>query len=505
MKPLVLLLVLLAWPAIAGAQETEAPEGTVVKHAEVSGLDFGRLSPGLRQSIEALNGKPLNRKEVSELATRIEQEHPDVVVAFRAIAQGGESRVVFLVARIDQHPKLEANINSRYVVESVDITGAPDDRVNPELRDDLQKLVGNQLDPDEADRLNRRLETALPGHDVRRRISRGSVRGRIRVLFEVTEGESLRWLHFTPSRSKLIVHDEQGWSGVLDIPIGGRDHRVTLNLVGSNADDLIEEYSGFGIRLESRRVVSERLGFGLELSRMGQSWEQVTLDAVAADPRIPQAYETRTTITPLVTFALTRHVRVSGGISASELEPLEELESAADSVDERMTTSLLAGLAYEQHWEGSPSSHSLAVAFALRSATDALASDLVYKRYFGQASYEYRRGRSAILVSGLAGRTTGEPPLFERFALGDSLTLRGWDKYAIAPAGAERMLHGSVEYRHSVFAVFLDAGSLWNRDTDRKVRTSTGFGIQVAGAFLTLAFPLNDDELETTFMMGVRF
>ena len=98
--------------------------------------------------------------------------------------------------------------------------------------------MGNQLDSDEPDRLNGRLRTALPGYDIRSTISRGSQRGRIKVVFEVTEGEALRWLRFTPTRSKLIFHENQGWSGVLDIPMGGRDHRVTLNLVADNADDL---------------------------------------------------------------------------------------------------------------------------------------------------------------------------------------------------------------------------------------------------------------------------
>jgi hypothetical protein len=502
MRPLALLLVLLTVPAVARAQETEAPEGTIIKHAEVSGLDFARLSPGLRQSIEALSGKPLDRKEVGELATRIEQEHPDTVVAFRAIAQGGEARVVFLVARINQDPELEANINARYVVESAEIAGVPEGRVSADLRDEVQKLVGNRLDSDEAERLDRRLERALPGHEVRRRISRGTERGRVKVVFEVSEGESLRWLHFAPSRSKLIFHEDQGWSGVLDIPMGGRDHRVTLNLVADNADDLIEEYSGYGIRLESRKVASERLGFSLELSRMHQDWEQATLDALAVNSRIPDAYETRTTITPVLTFALTRRLRVSGGVSATELEPLDSVEAT----DSRMATSVLASLGYQHDWESGPSSHSFDATFALRSATDALDSDLLYKRYFGQASYEYRRGRSSIFVSGLAGRITGEAPLFERFAIGDSLTLRGWDKYEIAPAGADRVLHASIEYRHRVFAVFLDAGSLWDRDTDRRARLSTGFGIHAGDAFfLTLGFPLNSDGLGTTFMMGVRF
>ena len=76
----------------------------------------------------------------------------------------------------------------------------------------------------------------------------------------------------------------------------------------------------------------------------------------------------------------------------------------------------------------------------------------------------------------MAGGITGTAPLFERFTLGDSMTLRGWDKYDIAPAGGDRMFHTSIEYRYTGVALFLDAGSVWDAGTERKVRVSTGFG-----------------------------
>jgi hypothetical protein len=68
------------------------------------------------------------------------------------------------------------------------------------------------------------------------------------------------------------------------------------------------------------------------------------------------------------------------------------------------------------------------------------------------------------------------------------------------------VLYGSVEYRLHVFAVFLDAGSVWDQNTDRQARLSTGFGVHAGDVFfMTLGFPLNSDGLDTTFMIGVRF
>jgi outer membrane protein assembly factor BamA len=95
-------------------------------------------------------------------------------------------------------------------------------------------------------------------------------------------------------------------------------------------------------------------------------------------------------------------------------------------------------------------------------------------------------------------------PGYERFSLGDSRTLRGWNKYDIAPAGGDRMFHASLEYRYDLLALFLDSGSVWNDGTARQARFSTGVTYQPGPLFFTLGFPLNTDELRAVFTMGFR-
>ena len=143
--------------------------------------------------------------------------------------------------------------------------------------------------------------------------------------------------------------------------------------------------------------------------------------------------------------------------------------------------------------------------YQLRAAVEGLDSDLVYKRHIGQARYQFEQGRSTAIASLSLGYISGDAPLFERFSLGNSSTLRGWDKYDIAPLGGERMFHSSVEYRYWHVAVFFDTGSVWDRNTNSKVRYSTGFGIHSDNSFLTVGFPLNSDDAGATFMAGVRF
>jgi hypothetical protein len=501
MRTLALLFTLLGLPLIAAyAQDTDAPEGAIIDAAEVSGFPLNDLSPGLRQDITALVGTALSRERLNELASRIEEEQPEVVAAVRSVSRpDGKARVIFLVARISDDTHLSENINARYLVESVEIEGPASD-VSQQLRDDLQKLVGRRLDTEEADRLTDRLESELPGRDVARRISKGSQTGTIRVVFEIIEEP---WIRFVPPRSKLVYHAEQGWSGVLDIPMTGSRsrHRFTAGVVFNDIDDLIEEYSGFRLAFESRMIGTERLGARLEFSRYNQSWEDATLTALSSSPGIPEPYRNRLTFEPTATFAFNPNVRIYGGVS------LTELESLMQSPRSQMANAWIAGISADHLWTSRNDVRQRAEAsYQLRAAVDGLGSDLFYKRHIGQVRYQFDQRKSTALASLSLGYISGDAPLFERFSLGNSSTLRGWDKYDIAPVGGERMFHSSVEYRYYNIAVFFDTGSVWDRSTDSRIRYSTGFGIHGDNFFLTLGFPLNaDDGSGPIFMTGVRF
>jgi Omp85 superfamily domain len=501
MRTLALLLVLLGLPLLpANAQEADAPEGAVIDTVEMSGFSLDDLSPGLQKDINSLVGAPLSRERLTELAARIEEEQPEVVAAVRSVARpDGKVRVVFLVGRISDDTSLAENINARYLVESVDLEGAPAE-VSQQLRDDLQKLVGRRLDTDEAERLQEQLEDELPGREVSRRISKGSKPGTIRLVFEVFETP---WIRFAPTRSKLVYHAQQGWSGVLDIPMSGSRsrHRFTAGAVFNDIDDLIEEYSGFRLAFESRQIGTERLGVRFEFSRYNQTWEDATFSALPLNPGIPELYRNRLTFEPTATFAFNPSVRVNAGVSISELESL------ANSPSSQMANAWIAGISADHEWRSERDIRQKAEAsYQLRAAVEGLDSDLFYKRHIGQARYQFDQGRSTAVASLSLGYISGDAPLFERFSLGNSSTLRGWDKYDIAPLGGERMFHSSVEYRFWHVAVFFDTGSVWDRNTESRVRYSTGFGIHNENFFLTLGFPLDSDvDSGPIFMTGVRF
>jgi len=96
MRTVALLLAVLGCaPLPATGQEIDAPEGALIESATVSGSSFDQLSPGLRSDISALEGTPLDRAKAAALATRIEEEQPEMVAAVRAVAPpGGATRVI---------------------------------------------------------------------------------------------------------------------------------------------------------------------------------------------------------------------------------------------------------------------------------------------------------------------------------------------------------------------------------------------------------------------------
>jgi hypothetical protein len=504
MRPLSLLLFIVVlcapWQA-ARAQDVEPRDGAIIESVELSGLPRDSLSPGLRRELDTLTGEPLDRQRLSEIAARIEGEHPDVVAAVRYVARpDGQARVIFLVARISDEPDLAENINTRYTVEGVEIRGIDESKISRSLRDRVHALVGRRLDHDEAEELRDLLEDEHPGYSVDRSISRGTERGRINVVFEFNEREGTRWIPFAPTRSKFVYHSEQGWTGGLDIPMGGRNHRVTAGFAFSNNDDLVEEYSGIHVAFESRKLATDRLGARVEIARFNNTWREPTLFALAADPAIPEPYRTRLTVEPLVTFAPTPYVRVTGGVS------LSELESLMHAPDSHNANAVVTRVDYDQRWYQTRNvMQRVEASYELRTSAEALESDLSYRRHLGKVRYRYSHRHNTVIADVAFGGITGNAPLFERFTLGDSSTLRGWNKFDIAPAGGDRLFNSSLEYRYHAIGAFLDAGSVWNHNGEMRFRLSSGFGVQHDNVFVTLAFPLNADDLNVTFTMGVRF
>ena len=82
--------------------------------------------------------------------------------------------------------------------------------------------------------------------------------------------------------------------------------------------------------------------------------------------------------------------------------------------------------------------------------------------------------------------------------------MRGYNKFSIAPRGANRITHGSVDYRWRLFQAFYDAGSI---DTNTATALqSAGVGIRKDNIQLAVAFPLRaGGRIDPIFLIGVNF
>ena len=347
--------------------------------------------------------------------------------------------------------------------------------------------------------MKRILQAELADYDIGHSVSRGEETGRLLVIFHARRTERSRWIPFRAEQSKLLYHEDQGWSTVLNLQMSGGSHMFTVGLIGWNNDDLVEEQSGFRVQFQAREAGTKRLGVGLDLAWLDQDWRSATLDALAVTPGSPRPYDNRLTVEPWVTLALAPRLTVSGGFSASELDPLGGIGPG-----ERVNAGV-ATVAYSRSWRTDPARHEVDTSYQWRKATRSLDSDASYTRHFGKVRYQLEHGRNTFIASALLGRISGQAPLFERFVLGDSTTLRGWDKYDIAPAGADRVFHQSVEYRYRGFAYFFDSGSLWSEGEPIKVRLATGVGFHSKHFFVTFGVPLNAGDLSGKFITGVRF
>ena len=134
-----------------------------------------------------------------------------------------------------------------------------------------------------------------------------------------------------------------------------------------------------------------------------------------------------------------------------------------------------------------------------------LASDFVYGRHHWGLRYELTHGKHMVTDDVSMGVLTGRAPLFERYYLGNSTTLRGWNKYEIDPLGGNRMVHNSVEYRYGVFQIFYDAGAVWDSGQPAVVRHSIGTGLRQGPLFVAVAFPVREGHVDPIFMVGMNY
>jgi hypothetical protein len=409
--------------------------------------------------------------------------------------------LVFVVlvpaAALARAPQDEPNVNTRYPVESVLITGVDASRVSQALRDDVQKLVGSRYDPDATDALADRLRSELRRYTVVVKVKRGDQADHVKIVFEATRVYERT---FEIAMSQLLYTTTDDFSATL-LPSFETHHNYFSFGLTSNADDLLERNMGVLLRYEHRRVGTDRLQVGLEYDYFHPSFEPETEAALLVNPQVPGIYRTREVFAPSISLLPIPDIKLTFGASFQtvQMQYPEPYDQAANALT-------FAAQFRRQIGPTRGVRHAIGADYKVRNATPGIESDFVYTRQLVAADYTATVGRHHLFGGHFqGGHISGQPLLFERFVLGNSLTLRGWDKFDVAPLGGTRLAYGSLEYRYRPFELFYDFGAVWDERQDPDVRHSVGFGLRWRnGFFMSLGVPLRYHGVTPVFMIGVR-
>lgn len=383
------------------------------------------------------------------------------------------------------------NVNSRYTVESVQVVPDGNSRLSPGLRQDLQKLVGGKFDPVALASLSGRIRRELNARMVLHRLARGAEPNHIKVVFEIVQRKS-----FELSATHLAYESRQGLSGALEATFHRGSHSVAAAVV-SDTDELLERFTGYRLRYDRVTLGTSRFAFGMDLESYHDQWDESTQSHAAAEPGL--LYRTRMNLQPAVTFRIARGLTFNSGVS------LQHFETQFPAARTEAANSLVNTLRYRRSWEASDASQTLDAAYSLRAATRILDSDYVYARHLVSARYEWRTRRSGVKLRGMAGSIAGQAPLFERFALGDSTTLRGWNKYDLTPLGGNRMAYASAEYSYRMLHGFYDTGAVWNLGQTADVKHALGGGVHSGNLYFSVGFPVGVGRMQPIFLMAMNF
>ncbi len=386
------------------------------------------------------------------------------------------------------------NVNSRYIIERVDVSGLDDRAISTRVLEQIRKLKGERFSQAAIDDLIKLIRSELHATRVTQTVLRGSQPDHVRVVLEAQS----RTVRFEANVPHFVYQSKQGWSAGAEgaIQVGTSTFGVGVR---SDGDELIERFAGVNARYENRRLGSNRLGFRFDFENYHQQWNQATLDAVRG-PDMPGIYRNRRSLNPTLTVALAPPLTLYLGAS------FDSLETQYPAARNESSNALVSTLRYHRRMEDSNSNkHDLDASYNLRAAANLLGSDFVYTRHRWNLGYTLLHGRHTALIRFTSGLITGRAPLFERYVLGNSSTLRGWNKWEIDPAGGNRMVHNTVEYRYRVFEVFYDTGSIGNRGQKATVRNSLGVGLRRNVFSLAVAFPLRANRFEPMFMVGMNY
>jgi outer membrane protein assembly factor BamA len=407
----------------------------------------------------------------------------------------------------DEERAADLNVNSRYTVESISFTDEHHYRLSNSALDEMHRLIGARLNTEALNRLARKICGEVRAHQVTFKVARGGAPESVKVLLTVDKGVG----NFDLSIPQFSFNSRQGWTGMGQAATSVGANQFTFAML-SDGDTLTERFAGLQAKF-ARPIGSDGIRVGFEFDAYHVQYNPATLAALDNSSSITSsslgagAYSSRLNFEPSATFVLASPLTLSVGLG------FEELKGDLTAARSESANAVINSLRYHQRWEDSDATkQELDAGYSLRAATKLLGTDLAYTRHYWKLRYAYVRDRQSVEVKLAAGAIFGQAPLFERFSLGDSSMLRGWNKYDIDPLGGNRLAYGSVTYGYRMARVFYDAGSVWDQGRAAEARQSIGAGVVTGLGFLqkdafliALAFPFRQGHVDPVLVAGMNF
>ncbi|HXP85117.1 MAG TPA: BamA/TamA family outer membrane protein [Bryobacteraceae bacterium] len=411
----------------------------------------------------------------------------------------------------DPQEALEAlNVNARYTIESVHLMGAKMVHLSKPLRGELDQVVGQKVDHSRLDKIAEQIKKELHVSDVSVKVEKGATPEHVKVDFEI---KNSRKQDFDLNVARFLYNSKLGWTGEgrATTHIGG--NAFNFGLV-DDGDALTERFAGIRAGFERDKVGTDRLRLRFDFASYHDQWSPATLAAAGPSSEMASGpsdiYRTRQSFSPVATLVLAEPLEFSFGTDFARFRPPAGYAGASAKTES--SNAVVSTLRYHRRWGSAPDSdkdsdgQDLRASYTVRAGTHVLESDPAYTRHLAEARYKYRRGHSAIAIGFLAGRITGIAPLFERFTAGNSVILRGWDRYQLDPLGASHIVHGSLDYTWRGFLAFYDTGAVWDRKPEREQKQSLGVGFKAKDGFqLAMAFPVRAGRAIPVFIAGLNF
>src|SRR5258708_4240956 len=160
------------------------------------------------------------------------------------------------ISRAQITPVVNINVNSGYIVESIEVSGNDEFTLSKGIHEQIQNLVGENLDPSSLDELSERIRKEIHAKTVTYRIGRGDQPDQVKVNFEVTR----RSVALEVNVPKFVYHSTQAWTGVVEGVTGYGSSGVTFRLLSDN-DQLGERNTGILAPYEKKRLGTYRAPF----------------------------------------------------------------------------------------------------------------------------------------------------------------------------------------------------------------------------------------------------